>query len=193
MNRRSGEDSKQIILKAALKTFSECGYEDASMRMIAKSACMSVGGLYLHFKNKDELCLVMMRGHFEDFLLKLKMAIGSASDPVDAISIYIKTSIEHASRHRELFLAKSKKQGFTFGIEMKKAFFVKQRSYLEDIVRDGIKTGYFNQCNVKETVKIIMSVLRGFLFSMIVDPDNLFSHKECTKLIMKGLLKRNEQ
>jgi AcrR family transcriptional regulator len=191
MNRRSGQDSKKIILKAALKTFSEYGYEDASMRMIAEKAHMSVGGLYLHFKNKDELCLVMMKGHFEEYLFNVKTAIDSAKDPIDAINIYIKTSIEHTSRHRELFLAKSKKQGFTFGIEMKKAFFAKQRNYLEDIVREGIKSGYFNQCNIKETAKIIMSVLRGFLFSMIVDPDNLFSHKECTELLMKGLLKRN--
>jgi AcrR family transcriptional regulator len=192
MNRRSGEDSKQIILDAALKTFSESGYDDASMRMIAEKARMSVGGLYLHFKSKDDLCLVMMKRHFEDFLLNVKTAIDSAKDPVDAISIYIKTSIEHTNRHRELFLAKSKKQGFTFDIQLKKDFFAKQRSYLEDIVREGIKSGCFNQCNVKETVKIIMGVLRGFLFSMIVDPDNLFSHRECTKLLMKGLLKRNE-
>ena len=162
------------------------------MRMIAEKAHMSVGGLYLHFKNKDELCLVMMKGHFEDFLLNVKTAIDSVKDPVDAKSTYIKTSIEHTTRHRELFLAKSKKQGFTFGIKLKKAFFAKQRGYLEDIVREGVKSGHFNQCNVKETAKIIMSVLRGFIFSMIIDPDNLFSHKECTKLLMKGLLKRNE-
>jgi AcrR family transcriptional regulator len=192
MNRRSAEDSKKIILTAALETFSECGYDDASMRMIAKKARMSVGCLYIHFKNKDELCLVMMKGHFEDFLLNVKMAIDGAKDPVDALSAYIKTSIEHTSSHRELFLTKSKKQGFTFGIQLKKAFFAKQRNYLEDVIRNGIKSGNFNQCNVKETAKIIMSVLRGFLFSMVVDPDNLFSHKECTKLLMKGLLKRNE-
>ena len=192
MNRRSGEYSKQIILDAALKTFSERGYEDASMRMIAEKAHMSVGGLYLHFKNKDELCLVMMKGHFEDFLLNVKRAINSAKNTVDAISAYIKTSIEHTIRHRELFLAKSKKQGFTFGTELKRAFFAKQRDYLEKVVRKGIRSGYFNQCNVKETVRIILSVLRGFLFSFIVDPDNLFSHRECTKLLMKGLLKRNE-
>ena len=192
MNRRSGEDSKKIILNAALKTFSECGYEDASMRMIAEKAHMSVGGLYLHFENKDELCLVMMKGHFEDFLQNVKTAIESAKSPVGAMSAYIKTSIEHTSRHRELFLAKSKKQGFTFGIELKRAFFTKQRDYLEDIIKKGIQSGHFNQCNVKETAKIIMSVLRGFIFSMIVDPDNLFLHKECTKLLMKGLLKRNE-
>ena len=34
-----------------------------------------------------------------------------------------------------------------------------------------------------------MSVYEVLFFSMIVDPDNLFSHDECTKLLMKGLLK----
>jgi AcrR family transcriptional regulator len=192
MNRRSADDSKKIIIDAALKTFSDCGYDDASMRMIAKKAGMSVGCLYLHFKNKDELCLMMMKGHFEDFLHSVKAAVDSAKDPVDALSAYIRSGIEHATKHRELFLAKSRKQGFTFGIKLKKAFFAEQRNYLEDVIRKGIKSGNFNQCNVKETAKIIMSVLRGFLFSMIVDPDNLFSHKECAKLLMEGLLKRNE-
>jgi AcrR family transcriptional regulator len=192
MNRRSGEDSKKIILNTALKTFSEHGYEGASMRMIAEKSHMSVGSLYLHFKNKEELCLVMMKVHFEDFLRNAKMAIDGAKNPVDAISAYIKTSIEHTSKHRDLFVANSKKQGYAFGIELKRVFFKTQRNYLEGIVRDGIKLGYFNQCNVKETAKIIMSVLRGFILSMIIDPDNLFSHEECTRLLVNGLLKRNE-
>lgn len=192
MNRRSGEDSKKIILGAALKTFSEHGYDGVNMRMIAENASVSVGGLYLHFKNKEELYLVMMKGSFEDLLLNLKTAIDNAKNPVDAISAYIKTSIEHTSRHKEMFLAKNKKQSFTFGIELKRVFFKKQRSFLERIIREGIKSGYFNQCNAKETAKIIMNVLRGFILSMIVDPDNLFAYDECTKLLMKGLLKRNE-
>lgn len=192
MNRRSGEDSKKIILNAALKTFSGRGYNDVSMRMIAETAHMSVGSLYLHFKNKDELCLVMMQRNFEDFLINVKSAIDRARNPVDAMSAYIKISIEHTSRHKEMILAKSKKHGFTFDIELKRVYFEKQRSFLEGIVREGVKSGNFNPCNVKETVKIIMSTLRGFILSMIVDPDNLFTHDECMKLLMKGLLKRNE-
>jgi len=192
MNRRSGEDSKKIILSAALKAFSEHGYDGVNMRMIAEKANVSVGGLYLHFKNKEELYLVMMKGSFENLLLNLKTAIDNAKNPVDAISVYIKTSIEHTSRHKEMFLAKHKKRSFTFGIELKRAFFKEQRSFLERIIREGIKSGYFNQCNAKETAKIIMNVLRGFILSMIVDPDNLFAYDECTKLLMKGLLKRNE-
>jgi AcrR family transcriptional regulator len=193
MNRRSREDSKKIILDAALKTFSERGYDDASMRMVAEMAHMSVGSLYLHFKNKDELCLVMMQRNFEGFLINVKSAIGRAGNPVDAMSAYIKTSIEHTDRHKEMILAKTKKQGFTFGIELKRVFFRKQRNLLEEIIREGIKSGYFNPCNVKETAKIIMSALRGFILSTIVDPDNLFTHDEYTKLLMKGLLKKNEQ
>jgi AcrR family transcriptional regulator len=192
MNRRSGEDSKKIILDAALKTFSERGYDDASMRMVAETAHMSVGCLYLHFKNKDELCLVLMQRNFEDFLINAKSAIDNARNPVDAISAYIKTSIEHTGRHKEMIMAKSRKHGFTFGIELKRVYFRKQRSFLEEIVGEGIKSGYFDPCNVKETAKIIMSTLRGFILSMIVDPDNLYTHDECTKLLMKGLLKRNE-
>ncbi len=192
MNRRSGEDSKKIILDAALKTFSEHGYDDASMRMIAEKARMSVGSLYFHFKNKDELCLVMMKRNFEHFLASAKTAIDKAKNPVDALSAYIRTSIEHTSNNKEMILAKGKKHAFTFGIELKRVYFEKQRSFLEGIIREGIKSGHFSSCNARETAKVIMSTLRGFILSMIVDPDNLTAHEECTRLLMKGLLKRNE-
>jgi hypothetical protein len=60
-----------------------------------------------------------------------------------------------------------------------------------EIVKEGVKSEYFNPCNAKENAKIIMSAPRGFILSMIADPDNFFTLDECVNLLMKGLLKRN--
>ena len=160
------------------------------MRMIAKKANISVGGLYLHFKNKEELCLTMMKGQFEGLLKELATAIDNTKNPIEAISAYIEICIEYTKRHRELILTNTMERGVTFGIELKKDFFVNQRKFLEGIIRDGVKLGYFCQCNPTERAKIIMSVLRGFFLSMIVDPENLFSPEACTGFLMDGLLKK---
>ena len=146
---------------------------------------------FLNFKNKEGLYLIMIKGVFEDLLREIKTAIESVKNPVDAFSAYIKTSIEYTRKHKELILADSKEQGFTLGIELKQEFMRKQRKFMEKIIREGIISGYFGPCNVKETTKIIIGVLRGHVFSIVIDPDNLFSHKECADLFMKGLLKRN--
>ncbi|HVN96004.1 MAG TPA: TetR/AcrR family transcriptional regulator [Syntrophorhabdaceae bacterium] len=192
MNKRSGEDTKRIILDVARKLFSENGYEGSSMRMIAQKADMSVGGLYLHFKNKEELGLTMMKLQFDGLLKELKAAISNSADPVQAIRTYIRICIEYTKKHKELILANTVSRGFAFGIELKKDFFVTQRRFIEAIIREGMESGYFSKCNPREQAKIVMGVLRGFFLSMIVDPDNLFSAEACTGLLMEGLLTRDE-
>jgi AcrR family transcriptional regulator len=60
MNRRSAIKSRKNILDAALTIFSDYGYRGASMRKIAGHAGISVGGLYLYFKSKEELSISMI-------------------------------------------------------------------------------------------------------------------------------------
>ena len=138
MNRRSGIDSKSNILNAALKIFSEYGYRGASMRMIAHNAKISVGGLYIHFKNKEELCLTLMKKRLGDLSQELKKALEGVKNPVEAITLFITINLEYAKRHKELILTQSKERGFTFGLGLKRSFFKKQRTLIEEILKKGI-------------------------------------------------------
>ncbi|MDP1758223.1 MAG: helix-turn-helix domain-containing protein, partial [Thermodesulfovibrionales bacterium] len=67
MNKRSGIKSKKRILEAAMRVFSEYGYAKANMRMIAKASNISIGGLYLYFKNKEDLYLTLMKSKMDEF------------------------------------------------------------------------------------------------------------------------------
>jgi len=49
------DEARQKIMDVALREFREKGFENASMRRIAKKAGMTVGNLYRYFKHKDEL------------------------------------------------------------------------------------------------------------------------------------------
>jgi len=178
-----------MILDAARSTFAEYGYEGASMRIIATKAAISVGGLYLYFKNKEELCLTMMKEHFDSFARETKAAMDGFENPVDAIRAYIRISVEYATRNKELILTNNKERCFAFGMELKREFFKDQRLFLEDLITKGIESGDFAPRNVQEAAKIIVSALRGFVFSIVIDPDNLFSDEEFTNLLMNGLLR----
>jgi len=193
MNRRSGKDSKKNILNAAQKVFSKSGYRGASMRTIAYKAGISVGGLYLYFKNKDELCLTLVQERLDGLSNKLKKAVDGVHGPIEAITQYITINLEYAKRHKELILAQSRGPGFEFGIGLKREFFKRQRILIEGIIKTGIGTGDFGKCNVSEVAKIIMGTLRGFVLSMVVDGENLFSPEECSKLILSGLLRRSDK
>jgi len=130
MNRRSSKQSRQNIIDSASRVFSIHGYAGTTMRMIADDAGISVGGIYLYFKNKEQLCLFLIREKFGEHLSIIETAIQSLDNPLDALRVYISMSIEYAKQNREFIITESREQGFTFGIEMKKIFSRDKRPWL---------------------------------------------------------------
>jgi AcrR family transcriptional regulator len=193
MNKRSGTDSRNNILDAALKVFTEYGYRGASMRLIAGRADISVGGLYLYFKNKEDLCLTLMNGRLDELSNRLRNEVTGINDPVQAMTRYITINLEFAGTHKEMILAQSRDQGIAFGLELKKQFFDEQRKMIEGIIKKGVKARYFGSCNAKEAAKVILGTLRGFVLSILIDPGNFFSPQECSRLLLRGLLSREEE
>jgi AcrR family transcriptional regulator len=122
MNRRSVKDSKSNILNAALKVLSEHGYSGANMRMIASNANMSVGGLYLYFRNKEDLCLTLLKERLDELSEKTERFVNGTNDPAEAIEKFITINLEYARKHREIILVRNRDKGFTFGIDVKKGF-----------------------------------------------------------------------
>ncbi|MDP2279982.1 MAG: TetR/AcrR family transcriptional regulator [Nitrospirota bacterium] len=190
MNKRSGIKSKKRILDAAMRVFSECGYANANMRMIAKASNISIGGLYLYFKNKEDLYLTLMKSKMDDFAVKTMESVKDITDPAEAISTFMAMTLNYAKKHKGLILLQGRELGFTFGLEMKRKFFKKQRGLIEHIIRQGIRSGIFRKVNVPETARIIFSIIRGFVLSIVVEADALFSPEECSKLLLNGLLKK---
>lgn len=59
VQRRSAEKRERLV-QAALTLFGERGYEHTSLGDIARRANMAVGGIYLYFRGKRQLLLVLM-------------------------------------------------------------------------------------------------------------------------------------
>jgi TetR/AcrR family transcriptional regulator, repressor for uid operon len=51
----SSSDTRQRILNAAMRCFSDSGFHNASMQQICAAANMSPGGVYRYFASKDEI------------------------------------------------------------------------------------------------------------------------------------------
>lgn len=59
------EERTQQIIEAALKVFSEQGFNNATMDEIAEEAGLSKGALYWYFKGKDKIISNLMQWFFE--------------------------------------------------------------------------------------------------------------------------------
>lgn len=192
MNKRSGHESKKRIVDAATKVFSQYGYNGATIRMIAKEAGISVGGVYLYFKNKEELSLFLMKEKIKELDERITPILQDNANPSESLKKYFKNAIEFAQENRELILIHSREQGFTFGLEIKKEFFKKEKALLKNLIDEGIKSGQFSEGNSEEAARLIMSIIRGYVLSVIVDPENLIDPEEAINIIFRGLLKNKE-
>ena len=181
-----------MINDAALRVFSRSGYDGASMRMIASEAGISVGALYLTYRSKEELCSTVFRGLFEEFRNAIAERTRGISDPAEQIRSYIRAYMEMARVHREFIYTFNKDKGFTFGVEWKQRFFVELRGFMNGIIRRGIEEGTFADIEESEATKIVLSVLRGYVVSIVIDPENLFTADACTDILLNGLVKRRD-
>ncbi|HBA26708.1 MAG TPA: TetR/AcrR family transcriptional regulator [Nitrospinae bacterium] len=193
MNRRTATESKESILEAAIKVFSEKGYSQTTIREVAKRAGISVGGVYIYFKNKEEIYFTLLKYLLDEFRDRAGESIKDIEDPAEAVKNYIAINLNYAKKFKGLILIEGREHGFTSCIDIKKKFFKGQRKLLESIIKNGIDSGKFERCNIKGTAKVIIGTLRGFILSLVMDSDSLFSPEECSVLILNGILKRGKK
>lgn len=179
-------------MAAACTIFSQCGYANASIRMIASAARISTGGLYLYFKNKQDLYLSLIRDLVSEITSEHETILKEMDDPREAIKRFVKLNMQYAKKHRQLIM-QTRELGFSFGIEMKLQFFRTQIKVIETIIRKGISAGMFAPCDVRKTAGIIQGAQRGFIMSMVFDEYSRVSAQECSRFILQGLARRSHK
>ncbi|OGW04256.1 MAG: hypothetical protein A2Z59_08065 [Nitrospinae bacterium RIFCSPLOWO2_02_39_17] len=192
MNRRTAEESKESIIEAAVKVFSEKGYSQTTIREVAREAGISVGGVYIYFKNKEDLYATLLKYLLKDFTDRTKETIKDMSDPADALYAFIAMNLKYARRYKGIIITEGRDRGFKSCLDVKKRFFKKQRKLIEDIIKTGMTSGKFKECNVKTAAMVIIGILRGFVFSLLIDSTALYSSGDCSNIILNGLLRRKE-
>ena len=57
---KRSRDTRQKIVEAARALFTEMGFDETTTHLIAEQAGLSVGGLYAHFQNKEDIFLYIL-------------------------------------------------------------------------------------------------------------------------------------
>lgn len=193
MNKRSGIESRKRIIKAAMDVFSKRGYAKASIREIAKVAGISVGGVYLYFKNKEELYKSIIKEGMRDFGGKIETITAQAKSATEALSNFLKLHLENALRHKEFILLHIREHGFTFAMDEKKQFLRRQQKLVEKIILSGIHSDEFRKCNANDMAKIIMGSLRGIVLSMALDDNVTITPKMLNEFLFYGLARADKK
>ncbi len=81
-------EKRSRIIEAAVEVFAEKGFRAARVSDIARSAGVADGTIYLYFKNKEDLLLVIFEEKMEDLLLNLQASLHGIDDPVERMRAY---------------------------------------------------------------------------------------------------------
>ena len=163
--RRTGDESRQRILAAASDVFAEHGFEKTTIRAVAGRAGISIGGIYLYFRNKEELYTGLMRSQMEEFLGRVE-ALRSV-EPLAALQRMIDLYMEIAVTKTRMLSTSIKEYDLEFKRPIRDAFFRAQHRVITDVLKRGMLNGSFRSTDGTATALMILVTLRGAILGYL--------------------------
>jgi AcrR family transcriptional regulator len=152
------------IIDAAVVEFVEKGYEQTSMQSIAKQAGLTKGGLYYHFKSKDEI-LMEANNRYMEPILALMTKAQENENPLEGLKQYIKAYIQHWETHpKELtftFLSLTKMMQSKDMMPMIESYADLMTEFFGSLFRKGISKKKFREHNYVSRAVSIFATLNG--------------------------------
>jgi AcrR family transcriptional regulator len=155
------QDTKQIILKKAVHTFAQNGYEGFSIRILAEQIPIAPSVVYHHFKDKDALLKEMF-----DQLNKNLGSKRSKLPNVTTASAMLRQRIEFQIDNQESIVAVLKYYlAYRDTFKRFKNGFVPDKSalHIEEVLQYGLETKEFFVENLEDDAKVITHAINGFL------------------------------
>ncbi len=87
---------RQRIIDAAIGVFGEMGYQRATVQDVVRASGLSVGAVYTHFKNKEELFLVACACEVEAQKADLRLRLAEVGSVADRLRTAIDYAVETA-------------------------------------------------------------------------------------------------
>ncbi len=193
--KRPKADRVAGIIEAALSEFLEKGYESATMESIAGRAGLSKGGLYHHFRSKDEILLYANQKMGEPVLDMMAKARREPS-AVRALRQYIRSYLKHwLGRPQELVfysLSMTRVLADTKLWRMYEEYAEGMLAFFQDILDKGTASGELAAHDSRGRAVALLGALDGIAFYLIIDR-NLPIAEVCRSLedaLLTPLLKK---
>ena len=196
----SKENSKNQILKAALKIFVVNGYSNTKMDDIADEAGFSKGAVYHHFSSKDDLFFSLIDYWETSFLPKF---YSNNYSNVSLVKVLKELASEVASNFKNkkyLFLAELEIWALSNRDskvrERTKKLYNKMLSHLENIFTNAINDGEYKNIDPGMAAMAVMTSMQGVIWFSIFDHKNFTAEQyvnEVMNFIINGLKKTSIQ
>ena len=194
MQQRS-EETRTKITDAAIKLFSNAGYNKASVDEICAEAGISKGAFYHHFKSKQELFLALMDG----WLNAIDSAIEASKDlsapetfmqMTTAFPFIFETAGDGLPMFLEFWLQASRDKKIW---EASIAPYRRYHEYFTSLIKKGVDEDSFVEVDPELASRMIVSTAMGLLLQSLLDPKGADWEKvarDSTTMLVNSLLRK---
>ena len=182
-------EMRDAILAAALKLFSEEGYDNATMRKIADEIEYSVGTIYLYFKDREEIFFELHKLGFDEFYKK-QLDVQNIKDPLQRLTehglAYISFAIDQPLYYDLMFISRIPAKTINKLHEWKSG----NRTYeiLKLNISQAKQAGYFKEVDVEVAAFSLWSFVHG-ISSLFVRDRMMIVPTEEIQTLVTGALK----
>ncbi len=192
----SKENSKNQILKAAMKIFVVNGYSNTKMDDIADEAGFSKGAVYHHFSSKQDLFFSLIDYWETSFLPKFYSNDYSNVSLVNVLKELASEVANNFKNKKYLFLAELEIWALSNRDvkvrERTKKLYNKMLSHLENIFSNAISDGEYKNIDPGMAAMAVMTSMQGVIWFSIFDHKNFTAEQyvnEVMNFIINGLKK----
>jgi AcrR family transcriptional regulator len=181
-----GHERRGEILAAAKQLFLKEGYETFTTRGLAARVGLSQTGLYVYFKNKEEILDAVCRTTFEGLVQRFRAITASSHRSSNLIArlveAYVEFGLEHPEEYQLTFMAGRSAPKFTRRKNFDPPFEqqgIGVQSFLlfRDQVARMMEAGHLKNADVTLVTQTIWATAHGLVSLMIARPGYLLSDR----------------
>jgi AcrR family transcriptional regulator len=192
--RQTPEARREAILAAAVVEFAQHGFAATTTDAIARAAGLSKGGLYWHFKSKDEILVALLDQIFDQELVALAMATagGSTSEHLRQLGTQTAAAMVELEPLRPVvleFFALAVRQA---DVRARIAGYIQNyQRLLVALLQPGFDAGEFRHGTAEQAALTVIAQLEGLALIWSVAPhlvDLRGQIAAAVELLLRGLM-----
>ena len=181
------KDRKEEIFDAAIKCFNKTGYYETSIDKIAERAGISKGGIYYHFKSKDELFIKLFTYRCDKYLAQVRTDIQRIEDPEKRLEQFIEKTGELSKKNEDFIRFFT--EFMTMGLrdpkvyEVMTAYYKNSVNNFKKLIQAGIDSGKFKKVDTDKVARRAYFLATGIFITYFTVQTGLDLEKEHTSQI----------
>jgi AcrR family transcriptional regulator len=199
MQQRS-EETRQHILEAAHRLFSQHGYDATSVAEICAEAGMSKGAFYHHFPAKQAVFLALLEiwlGGLEGAFDATRSETGSVPQAILQMADMAGGIFDTTDMRLSIFL-EFWTQAYRDPAVWQAAIapYRRYQEYFASLVQEGVAQGSLREVDTQQAARVLVSLAVGVLMQALFDPEGANwaqETRESVRLLLEGLARKNEQ